>query len=287
MKRVFEVVITISITIMVVIGFQKLIENKREKEEIEEEEKNDKISKEIDIFEYHDCGTFSLKKEKKHDIFFYRVKKNDNLTKIVDKIKKSCGPKFQYLNFEKYQGVFGFNIPGTVIHPGFLLAIPIEKSKRIVSKEKFLAEADEAIEEMKKNPKYGKRFSRFMKTVSKEKVKRSAYAYAMAESELGVYALNRWEKKYKAYSFSYFHVLMGKRGVPGFDARINLRLSEGDIILSPKNSVKLFIAYWLEKDKKSEECLALSEKNIKDCGTKYNGNEAYYLNLKKFYNQWP
>jgi hypothetical protein len=251
MKRVFEVVITISITIMVVIGFQKLIENKREKEEIEEEEKNDKISKEIDIFEYHDCGTFSLKKEKKHDIFFYRVKKNDNLTKIVDKIKKSCGPKFQYLNFEKYQGVFGFNIPGTVIHPGFLLAIPIEKSKRIVSKEKFLAEADEAIEEMKKNFKYGKRFSKFMKTVSKEKVKRSTYAYAMAESQLGVYALNRWEKKPGAYSFSYFHILMGKRGVPGFDARINLRLSEGDIILSPKNSVKLFIAYWLEKDKKS------------------------------------
>ena len=287
MRKSFEAVVVIVTIVLVVIAIQKVVKEKREKEMAAEEEiQNEELAKEIDIFEYHNCGgKFSLKKEKKHDIFFYRVQNNDNLTTIVDKIKKSCGPKFEYLNYREYQGVFGFNIPGTVIHPGFLLAIPIEKSKRITSKEKFLDEADEAIEEMKKTPKYGKRFSGFMKTVSKEDVKRSAYAYAMAESELGVYALNRWEKKYKAYSFSYFHVLMGK-GNPGFTARMNLRLSEGDVILSPKNSVKLFIAYWLEKDKKSEECLALSPSNIQKCGTQYNGGTEYHPKLKEFYNKY-
>jgi hypothetical protein len=65
--------------------------------------------------------------------------------------------------------------------------------------------------------------------------------------------LHRWEKKYTAYSFSYFHILMEKTADrksdwPWLRARKNLWLSEWDCY-GVGNACKLFLWYCFEKSK--------------------------------------
>jgi hypothetical protein len=65
---------------------------------------------------------------------------------------------------------------------------------------------------------------------------------------------------------------MGKN-TAGLEARINLWLTEWECY-HPKNATKLFLAYWIEKCKKTwkniEEFFPLREENYEECARRYN-----------------
>ena len=107
---------------------------------------------------------------------------------------------------------------------------------------------------------------------------------------LGQFTLHRWEHHKKAFSFSYFHVLM--KG-PGLTARRKLNLTEGQL-LHPENAVMLFLAFLIEKTKErakhADRYFPIWEHD-EDFAKFYNGgkwkekNPDYLVNLERYYQE--
>ncbi len=143
----------------------------------------------------------------------------------------------------------------------FFIPIPIEEDKRIMSIENFWYYAQQAIKEIEKNEKYKSMIKELLTKVTREEILEALLTYAYCESgsaednQLGKFELHRREwMSHRAFSFSYFHVLMTKWS-PGYKARINLWLTEWECY-HPKNATKLFLAFWAEKAKESSKPLS-------------------------------
>ncbi len=142
-----------------------------------------------------------------------------------------------------------------------LLPVPIPKSERIMELHEFAYYAQQAIQEMEEHPYYWSMIKTLLRSVTREEILEEALTFAYNESswywaeKIGEFELHRWEgKDHKAFSFSYYHILMTKWS-PGKNARINLWLSEGECY-HPKNATKLFLAFRAEKAKEMTKPLS-------------------------------
>lgn len=197
---------------------------------------------------------------------FYVVKKWEWLSTIREKLKKI--PEFSYLASPYYDPsnpknkTHAFNTPNTSLKEGFYLPIPIKKEQREVSISNFKSKATKALNEMKNNRAYWEKIKNLVRNLGEKEVVNIMAAYARSETAedytkfsdpIWSVELHRWEKRYTAYSFSYFHILMEKTADrksawPWLRARLNLWLSEWDCY-NVENACKLFLWYCFEKSK--------------------------------------
>lgn len=232
---------------------------------------------------------------------FYIVEKGDNLYSIRRKLSKI--PEFSYLSDQSYiptdhsRNIKSFNIPAQNLVPGLFIPIPLSKEQREVSDEAFYHMSLQAVEELSEHKLYGEDIKELINAVGKEAIARTMCAYARAETaqdwkhfsdQIGAVTLHRWEPHMQAFSFSHYHILMEKNADrkspwPGLKARKNLGLSEGQTY-HPVNGGKLFLAYWIEKNKtlNKDNKLNLANifriKNLKEAqkyGKIYNGDASY------------
>ena len=117
----------------------------------------------------------------------------------------------------------------------------------------------------------------------------TAEEYTNFVQPLGDVELHRREPWFRAFSFTYFHILMekngdGKTAGPGLKARLKLWLTEGQCY-HPKNAAKLFLAYRIEKTNGHiNKIFPLTANNIRDVGTKYNWSSTYIQKLQPNFN---
>lgn len=239
-----------------------------------------------------------IKKDKK--MYFYKVKSGETLSEIKQKLTQD--PRFNYLKDPIYdlndsvRNLHSFNIGAKDLRPGLFIPIPVKKEVREVSLEKFYQSSLQAIDEMKTHPSYGKEIQKLLKSTSKESLARTMAAFARSESTniqseqstpIGEVELHRREPHIWAFSFSHYHILMGK-GQPGFKARIQLWITEGESY-DPKNWGKMFLAYWIEKiaslkeenQKPLDYYLKIEDwEKAKTVGRIYNGSESYGEKLR-------
>ncbi len=205
-----------------------------------------------------------------------------NFDKIIEKLSQI--DEFSYLKQPNYQRMektwknkitlknklTSFNINPTdiedisrnQIRKGNLhLPIPTPESERIMDLHEFAYYAQQAIQEMEDHPYYWSIMKELLRSVTREEILEGALTFAYNESswywaeKIGEFELHRWEgKDHKAFSFSYYHILMTK-GSPGKNARIYLWLSEGECY-HPKNATKLFLAFRAEKAKEMTKPLS-------------------------------
>lgn len=188
---------------------------------------------------------------------FYVVKKWESLSVIKNKLQKI--PEFSYLSQEEYnipdnwRNIYSFNTPSSSLTPWFRLPIPLKRENREISEVDFKKAAKDALKEMKTNTVYGDKTKELLNNVSEKDIVDIMTAYARCETapdwkkfsdNIWNVELHRWEPKYKAYSFSYFHILMGEW--PWLNARKKLWLTEWDCY-DAKNACKLFLWYCFEK----------------------------------------
>ena len=189
---------------------------------------------------------------------FYIVKNWEWLGIIKQKLSKI--PEFSYLSQSDYnvpsnwtRNIHWFNTPNTSLVPWFYLPIPLKREEREISDSKFKSCAKKAIDQMENNSNYGDKVKKLLKNVKKNDVANIMAAFARSESsddyktfssKIWSAELHRWEPRYKAYSFSYFHILMGEW--PWMNARKKLWLTEWDCY-DATNACKLFLWYCFEK----------------------------------------
>lgn len=237
-------------------------------------------------------------------LYFYVVQAKDTLEWIRTKL--SGTKEFAYLHDDEYNlakhpsnKTQSFNISPDDIKPGMLIPIPLDYHDREISSQDFTNYCHEAIQEMQmKWSHYTETIKTLLKKVSEKDVLISMLAFARSESAgdtswftkpLGDVELHRWEQRYKAFSFTYFHILMEKTADrktnwPGLQARLNLWLTEGQCY-HPKNAAKLFLAYRIEKTKwdfkitlangKTVTVFPLTKNNLTVSGTTFNGSQEY------------
>ncbi len=204
---------------------------------------------------------------------FYVVKKWESLSVIKNKLQKI--PEFSYLSQEEYnipnewRNIYSFNTPSSSLTPWFRLPIPLKKEDREISQTNFKKAAKDALNEMQTNKVYWEKTKELLKNVSEKDIIDIMTAYARCETapdyktfsdNIWNVELHRWEPKYKAYSFSYFHILMGEW--PWLNARKKLWLTEWDCY-DAKNACKLFLWYCFEK-KKGDPAYFFKVKNLWD-----------------------
>ena len=197
---------------------------------------------------------------------FYVVKKWEWLGIIRQKLARI--PEFSYLASPYYDPTnpknktHAFNTPNTSLTEWFYLPIPIKKEQREISVSSFKSRATKALNEMKNNKAYWEKIKNLVKNLGEKEIINIMAAYARSETAedytkfsdpIWSVELHRWEKKYTAYSFSYFHILMEKTADrksdwPWLRARKNLWLSEWDCY-GVGNACKLFLWYCFEKSK--------------------------------------
>lgn len=218
---------------------------------------------------------------------FYLVRKGDTISGIREKLSRY--PEFAYL--AKQQGKLdSFNIPAKKLRADMWVPIPIENKDRHLTEAQFVNYAANAIGEMQSDEVYGEEVQRILQKVDQRTLIATMVAIAKQEAggePLGRFTLHRWEDHQKAFSFSYFHVLM--KG-PGLKARRKLNLTEGQLY-HPHNAVKLFLAFIIEKSretgKHADRLFPISE-NEKAFARFYNGrswkkiNPHYIENLRTF-----
>lgn len=190
---------------------------------------------------------------------FYVVKKWESLSVIKHKLQKI--PEFSYLSQEIYsipdewRNIYSFNTPSNSLIPWFSLPIPLKVEDREISESNFKKAARNALREMRANKVYWKKTEELLNNVSEKEIVDIMTAYARCETapdwktfsdNIWAVELHRREPSCKAYSFSYFHILMGEW--PWLTARKKLWLTEWDCY-DAKNACKLFLWYCFEKKK--------------------------------------
>ncbi|MDD3262993.1 MAG: hypothetical protein PHR61_04040 [Candidatus Absconditabacteria bacterium] len=164
----------------------------------------------------------------------------------------------------------------------FFIPIPTPKSERIMEIQDFAYYAQQAIKEMENHPYYGPIVKDLLRTATREEFLEALLAFAYNESSsygennIGEFELHRREGgKNQSFSFSYFHILMTP-GHPGFKARINLKMTEGESY-HPKNATKLFIAFRAEKvaekGQKLSDYFPLDYNTYEKVAKRYNGGD--------------
>ena len=247
-------------------------------------------------------GVFSAREKKKrtetmpngelifHDIGldFYKVKKGDNPSTIREKLSKY--PQYAHLK-DQTDKMHSFNIPSTVLQVDMWLPIPLENKDREMSDEQFAGYAKQGIDDIKEHPKYGKFVKEVIAKIGESDLIATLIAIAKQESggkPLGQFEMHRWEKRYKAFSFSMLHILMERRG-PGLEARHKLDMTEGQTY-HPSNATKLFIGYMVEKTNNPIKLFPINE-HYEKFASFYNGsdwkntNKDYVVNITKYYKE--
>ena len=222
-----------------------------------------------------------------------------NFEKIRNKL--SAIPEFSYLKSSEYDRsksgnkTKSFNIPRESVKAGMYIPIPMDHRVREVSPQDFANYCYDAIEEMgTSNNNYSKDIKQLLAHTPKRELIVSMLAFARSETAeeytnfiqpLGDVELNRREPWFKAFSFTYFHILMEKNSDkktagPWLKARLKLGLTEGQCY-HPKNAAKLFLAYWIEKTNGHlNNILPLTPSNLKTVWTKYNWSPTYAEKLE-------
>lgn len=233
---------------------------------------------------------------------FYVVKDGEWLKKIRNKLMKI--PEFSYLSDKYYdipndwsRNIHSFNTPNDSLKKWFYLPVPIKREQREISVSSFKSKARKVLNEMKNNKVYWEKIKSVLKNINEREVVNIMSAYARSETSedytkfsdpIWSVELHRWEKKYKAYSFSYFHILMEKTADrkhdwPWLRARKNLWLSEWDCY-GVENACRLFLWYCFEKSKefrlRDDFFFKINSKNAAcDVADKYNWQRSYWEKL--------
>lgn len=221
-------------------------------------------------------------------ISFYLVKKGDSISEIRERLSRY--PEFAYLATQQGK-LDSFNIPAQKLRTDMWLPIPVESKDRKITEAQFVAYAHEAIEEIIEHEKYGSHVQDILQQVDMRGLVATMVAIAKQEGgglPLGQFALHRWENHQRAFSFSYFHVLM--KG-PGLKARRKLNFTEGQLY-HPKNAVKLFLGFLVEKSaetgKNADRFFPVSD-HEEAFARFYNGkrwkktNPKYLENIRQYY----
>lgn len=211
-----------------------------------------------------------------HDIGldFYKVQPGDSISKIRQRLGKY--PQYKFVLTQK-QKIDSFNIRDVDVQAGMWLPIPTKQSERTVTLDEFVADAEDALEDLhQEGEEYGKVLEAIENRpgMNRKKLLASLFAFAMKESMMGKFELHRYEGhgKHNEFSFSLFHVLMDKNG-PGLRARRNLDMTEGQTY-HPRNAVKLFFGFLQEKGgaNRVARFFPLSKKTVEEFATFYNGS---------------
>lgn len=188
---------------------------------------------------------------------FYVVKQWECLSVIKEKLQKI--PEFSYLSQPEYyipkswRNIKWFNTPANSLTPWFFLPIPMKAEDREIQIAEFKKCAQDAITQLKTDSHYGEKISTLLKSKSEKDIINIMTAYARCETSqdwsqfsdpIWSVELHRREPSYRAYSFSYFHILMWQW--PWITARKNLGLTEWDCY-DATNACKLFLWYCFEK----------------------------------------
>lgn len=218
---------------------------------------------------------------------FYLVKKGDTISEIRQALSQQ--PEFAYLSTQQGK-LDSFNIPAQKLRADMWIPIPIERKDRHLEEAQFAQYAAQAIDQMADDARYGEEVRRILERVDRRTLLATMIAIAKQEAggePLGLFELHRWEDHQKAFSFSYFHVLMNGAGLT---ARKKLNLTEGQLY-HPQNAVKLFLAFLVEKSrgsgKHADRFFPISE-NDEAFARFYNGkqwkkiNPHYLDNLRVF-----
>ena len=226
---------------------------------------------------------------------FYIVQ--DGETKKEDIRKKLFSiPEFSYLKDSVYDDkIMGFNVPDASLKKWLCIPIPVKVEDRGVDINEFREYSKIALEEMKNNANYWEKTKELIKKVGEEKIINTMIAFARCETAtdhkkfldpIWTTALHRWEEwskktPLKAFSFSYYHILMeknadGKTPWPWLKARLNLWLTEWQCY-HPVNAWKLFLWYCFEKVK-SDPTYFFKINNLEEAKKKwgkYNWDSSY------------
>ncbi len=280
----------------------KAVESVKERHEentelaINEEEKGDIQSAVVEDLQYIEQWVKLLRD---WPLTFYVVKEWEWLGIIKKKLEKI--PEFSYLQDPIYyvpsdwsRNISAFNTPNTSLQPWFFLPIPIKIEDRQIELDEFKNDAKQALSQMKNNEKYGDKTKELLNKISEKDVISFMAAYARSETacdhedfkdQIWTVELHRREKKYKSYSFSYFHILMEKNADwktpwPWLKARYNLWLTEWDCY-DPINACKLFLGYCFEK--KNDPTYFFKINNLWEAKTvwwAYNWDSNYWNKLR-------
>ncbi|MCX6824080.1 MAG: hypothetical protein NT085_03050 [candidate division SR1 bacterium] len=230
------------------------------------------------------------------------IHKVGDFEKMRNKLMQT--PDFSYLKDSEYDRsqpgnkTKSFNVPKENVIIGMYIPIPLDHKVREISPQDFANYCHDALKEMKSDSSvYSKDIKKLLTRTSEKEIIIDMLAFARSETAseytnfvqpLGDVELHRREPAFKAFSFTYFHILMeknsdGKTAGPGLEARIKLGLTEGQCY-HPKNAAKLFLAYWIEKTHGHlDNIFPLTKNNIKNVGTKYNGSSTYVDKLQPNY----
>ncbi len=231
---------------------------------------------------------------------YYTVSSHEaDFDKIRHKLSRI--PEFSYLTDNEYDRskpgtkTKSFNIPRESVKAGMYIPIPLNHTVRELSPQDFANYCHEAITEMKtpESP-YSHDINQLLANVSEKDIIIAMLSFARSETAeeytnfvqpFGDVELHRREPAFKAFSFTYFHILMEKNADrktpwPGLEARLKLWLTEGQCY-HPKNAAKLFLAYRIEKTNgKLDKVFPLTHDNIKEIGTRYNWSSTYAVKLR-------
>ncbi len=221
---------------------------------------------------------------------FYLVKKGDTISEIRERLTRY--KEFAHLK-EQPGKLDSFNIPQRKLRAEMWIPIPIEETDRHLTEAQFVNYASNALKELEDDSEYGDDLRKILKRVSHREFIVTLLAIAKQEGggkPLGQFELHRWEARHRAFSFSYFHILM--KG-PGFVARKKLNLTEGQLY-HPQNAVKLFVGYLVEKTaevhKHADRFFPLPE-HMEEFAKFYNGkswkkkNPHYIQNVERYYKE--
>ena len=221
---------------------------------------------------------------------FYLVKRGDTVSRIRERL--GAYPEYAYLN-DQLGKLDSFNIPARKLRANLWIPIPTESKDRQLTDAQFAAYAHDAVKELSVDALYGKEVKRILERINQRELVATMMAIAKQEGgglPLGQFELHRWEPAKSAFSYSYFHVLM--RG-PGLAARKALNLTEGQLY-HPKNGVKLFLAFLIEKNlevEKHADRLFPIWDHPEAFARFYNGkawkrtNPRYLKNIREYYDQ--
>ena len=225
-----------------------------------------------------------------HDIGldFYKVKPGDSIGKIKHKLTEYA--EYAYLNNQRRK-IISFNIPDTEVPAGDWIPIPLENKDRHVSDLQFAEYSRQALLEILDDPKYASDVADILDKISISELQASMIAIAKQESSnsarspIGTFGYHKYEPKYHSFSYGPMHILMSGDGLT---ARHNLNMSEGQVN-HPKNAVKLFLAFMVEKSHGRPEKFFPLDQHAESFATFYNGkywkssNPNYADNIGEYY----
>ena len=157
--------------------------------------------------------------------------------------KLSAISEFSYLKDDEYDRsspnnkTKSFNIPKESAKAGMLIPVPLDHEVREISPEDFSNYCHDAIKDLvSSHSTYAPIINKLMAHVSEKDIITAMLAFARSETAseytnfvqpLGEVELHRREPAFKAFSFTYFHILMernsdGKTAGPGLAARLKL-----------------------------------------------------------------